>query len=84
MDTFDTIHRIAVERLRLAPERLLRATTLGEAGIDSLSAIDLILAIETRFSIAIDAEEMDRVRSLRDLAVLVDRIITRKAHTHDA
>jgi acyl carrier protein len=84
MDTFDTIHRIAVERLRLAPERLLRATTLGEAGIDSLSAIDLILAIETRFSIAIDAEDMDRVRSLRDLAVLVDRIITRKAHTHDA
>lgn len=84
MDTFDTIHRIAVERLRLPPERLLRATTLSDAGIDSLSAIDLILAIETRFSIAIDAEEVDRVQSLRDLAVLVDRIITRKAHAHGA
>lgn len=84
MDTFDTIHRIAVERLRLPPERLLRATTLSDAGIDSLSAIDLILAIETRFSIAIDADDVDRVRSLRDLAVLVDRIITRKAHAHGA
>jgi acyl carrier protein len=83
MSTFDTIHQLAAEKLRLPAERLLRATTLNEAGVDSLAAVDLIFAIETRFAIAINPEDVAGVQSLRDLAVLVDRIITRKAHSHD-
>lgn len=84
MDTFETIHKLAVDKLQLPAERLMRATTLNEAGIDSLSAVDLIFAIESRFSIEISATDIASVESLRDLAVLVDRIITRKAHAHDA
>lgn len=84
MDTFDTLHRLAVEKLRLPSERLLRAATLAEAGVDSLAAVDLILAIEHRFAIEINAIDVICVRTLRDLAVLVDRIISRKVHSHDA
>jgi len=83
MDTFDTIHRLATERLRLPGPRLLYANTLSDAGIDSLAAVDLIFAIEARFAITVSPEDVGSVRSLRDLAVLVDRIITRKAHCHD-
>jgi acyl carrier protein len=83
MDTFETVYRLAADMLRLPAERLLHATTLSEAGIDSLSSIDLIFALETRFSIAIEAEDVRCVQSLRDLAVMIDRIVTRKAHCHD-
>jgi acyl carrier protein len=83
MDTCDTIQRLAAELLNIPPEPLLRATTLREAGIDSLATLDLIFAVEARFAISIGAEDIDRVHSLRDLAVVVDRLVTRKAHCHD-
>lgn len=66
--------------LSIPSERLLRATTLSEAGIDSLAAIDLIFAIESRFGVSITSEDLNQVRSLRDLATVVDRLISRKAH----
>jgi acyl carrier protein len=83
METLDIIQRLAADVCRLPGERLLRAGTLNEAGIDSLAAIDLIFAIETRFSIAIAAEDVSNVQTLRDLAVMVDRLVTRRAHCHD-
>jgi acyl carrier protein len=84
MDTLDTIHRLAVDTLNVAEEALLRATTLNEAGIDSLAAIDLVFAIEAHFGITIAADDLARVRSLRDLAVVADRMVTREARRHDA
>lgn len=83
MDTFDTIRRLAVNTLGVAEEPLMRAGSLREAGIDSLAAIDLIYAIENRFGIYIPAEDLAQVRSLRDLAVIADRLITRQAHAHE-
>jgi acyl carrier protein len=84
MDTLDTIHRLAVDTLNVAEEALLRATTLNEAGIDSLAAIDLVFAIEAHFGITIAADDLARVRSLRDLAAVADRMVTREARRHDA
>jgi acyl carrier protein len=83
MDTFTTIQRLAIETLDVQEEPLLRAKTLKEAGIDSLAAIDLVFAIEARFGIAIPAEDLSNVRSLRDLAVVADRLISRKTHGRD-
>jgi acyl carrier protein len=83
MSTFEVIQRLAADMLRLPSEQVLRATTLSDAGIDSLSAVDLIFAIERRFSIAIAAEDVWRVRSLRDLAGVVDRLLTRRTHCHE-
>jgi acyl carrier protein len=84
MDTLDTIRRLAADTLNVAEGPLLRATTLNEAGIDSLAAIDLVFAIEAHFGITIAAEDLGRVRSLRDLAVVADRLSTRDACHHDA
>ncbi len=80
MDTFDTIHRLAADTLGVPAELLLRAKTLEDAGLDSLATLDLIFAIEARFAISIPAEDVGCVRSLRELAVVVDRLVTRKAH----
>ena len=80
MDTFTTIQRLAAERLDIPAETLLRARTFGEAGIDSLATLDLITALEARFAIAIAPEDLDGVQSLRDLAAMVDRLVTRESH----
>jgi acyl carrier protein len=82
MDTCDTLHRLAADQLKIPVENLQRAASLREAGIDSLATLDLIFAIEARFAISIGAEDMSSVQSLRDLAVVVDRLVTRKAHCH--
>jgi acyl carrier protein len=77
MDTFDIIRRLAIDTLNVAEEPLLRATTLNEAGIDSLAAIDLVFAIEGHFGISLSASELARVRSLQNLAAIVQE------HRHD-
>ncbi len=82
METLNTIRRLAVDTLNVPEEPLLRATTLREAGIDSLSAVDLVFAVETHFGIVITGDELARVRSLRDLAVVADRLISRYPAHH--
>ena len=83
MDTFTTIQRLAAERLDLSTESLAHARTLAEAGIDSLATLDLITAIEARFAIGVAPEDLDGVHSLRDLAAVVDRLVTRKSHVYE-
>ena len=84
MDTLDTIRRLANEVLNVAEEPLRRATTLNEAGIDSLAAVELVFVIEAHFGIGIGTQDLARVRSLRDLAVIADRLTLREALCHDA
>ena len=67
-----------MDTLNVTEEPLLRATTLNEAGIDSLAAIDLVFAIEGHFGISLSAGELARVRSIQDLAAIVAE------HRHDA
>jgi acyl carrier protein len=83
MDTFTTIQRLAADQLDIPTEALLQAHTFAEAGIDSLATLDLITTIEVRFGIAIAPEDLDGVQSLRDLATVVDRLITRKVHEYE-
>ncbi|HVY81778.1 MAG TPA: acyl carrier protein [Steroidobacteraceae bacterium] len=80
MDTLTTIQRLAAERLEVSMETVLRARTFAEAGIDSLTTLDLITSIEASFGITIAPEDLADVRSLRDLATVVDRLVTRKSH----
>ena len=76
--TLETIQGIALEKLGIAPQALGNATTLREAGIDSLAAIDLVFALEAHFEVLMEAEDIAEVHSLKDLAGLVDRL---QSHT---
>jgi acyl carrier protein len=82
--TFETIRRLAVDTLDVPEVLLLRARTLNEAGIDSLAALDLVFAIETHYGISIRAEELTEVSSLKDFAVIAERLISREACHHEA
>lgn len=83
MDTFTTIRRLVAESLHLPEEPLLHEQSLSDAGIDSLAAIELVFSIESRFAIQIPPDELNTVRSLRDLAAVADRQLSRKVHRHD-
>jgi acyl carrier protein len=78
MTTADTVRQLAAEHLEVSAARLESANTLREAGIDSLAAIDLIVAIEKRLAITFPNRELESVRSFDDLAAAVERLLAEK------
>lgn len=77
-DAYATIRRLAQERLGVPPERLDSAATLREAGIDSLAAIDLVVAVEKALAIRFIDRELESARSLADLAAIAQQAMTRE------
>jgi acyl carrier protein len=78
MTVADTVRQVAAEHLEVSAARLEAANTLREAGIDSLAAIDLIVAIENRLAITFPDRELESVRSFDDLAAAVERLLAEK------
>ncbi len=67
--------RVFAESFEIEPERLtLQANIFQDLGLDSLDAVDLVVAIQKRFGIKIRDDE--RVRSIRTLADVYDFIET--------
>jgi acyl carrier protein len=73
------VQRLAAETLDLPLTEMTPTITFREAGIDSLSTLDLLFAVEGHFDITLPPEELRQVRSLSDLADSVDRLTTREA-----
>jgi acyl carrier protein len=84
MDTTTAIEAMAMEKLNVSAERLHAAVTFEEAGIDSLSAIDLVFAVEAHFGVLIDADDLNGVHSLKDLIALVDALVNGGAQARAA
>ena len=63
------------EEFELDPDRLIPAATLyDDLGLDSLDAVDLVVALEKAFSFKLADEEAVRaVRTVDDLLRLVER-----------
>ncbi len=75
MNAAETVRQVAAEHLEIAAARLEGANTLREAGIDSLAAIDLIVAIERRLDISFRERDLESLRSFDDLAAAVERLL---------
>lgn len=80
--SLDTVRRLAVETLNVPDGLLFTAKTLEDAGIDSLAAIDLVFAVEGHYGITIAADDLNRMRSISDLAASVDRLIAQEARRY--
>ena len=64
----ETVNRVVVEEFEaeaevLGPESRLRE----EIGLDSLDAVDLVIALELAFGFRIPAEEVKGIRTLGDI-----------------
>lgn len=82
--SLETVRSIALSTLHLRPRQLNDNATLQETGIDSLATLDLVFAIEGHYGITIAPAEMANLRSLRDLAVCVDRLVGNEEICHGA
>ena len=80
--SLSTVQRLAAETLNLPLDAMTPTVTFREAGIDSLSTIDLLFAVEGHFDITVPPDELQDMRSLIDLAATVDRLTAREARRY--
>ena len=78
MSAAEVVKQLAAERLNVPVAQLDAATTLREAGIDSLAAIDLVVTIEDRLAIRFGEGDLEAMRSFDDVAATVERLLAAK------
>ena len=76
--TLRALEQLLSDELSLDVVGLDPESTLDELGIDSLALIECMFKIEDRFDICVANGETN-VRSLSDIAALVDRLVREKA-----
>jgi acyl carrier protein len=68
----ETVNKLFVSLFELEPEQLLADTNLyQDLGLDSLDAIDLIIAFEKQFKINPPVEEVKLIRTMQDVYNMV-------------
>lgn len=74
METLNLIKELATEQFGIEPQALRENVPVEELGIDSLSFLEFIFLLEERFGIRVAQENSADVKTLRDLATLVDAL----------
>lgn len=80
--SLNIVQRLAAETLNLPLDAMMPTATFREAGIDSLSTLDLLFAVEGHFNITLPPDELQHLHSLSDLAASVDRLTTHEARRY--
>jgi len=72
-DIYQRVKTIFIEEFELEPEQLVpEATLFDDLGLDSLDAVDMVVALEKEFGVKMKDEESIRsIRSLDDLHKLL-------------
>lgn len=60
-------------------EKLQLDVNLQELGIDSIDAVDMIVALEKTFEFRAEEEKVKKIRTLRDVVKFVEEIMQRKS-----
>ena len=74
MDTLKTICDVICTRFDLTEGSLGEDTTWEEIGADSIDLVDLISELEERFDVSIPDEAIDDLRTVGDIARLIDEL----------
>jgi acyl carrier protein len=68
------VRRLVCKRLDVAEDRVKPESSLiDDLGADSLALVDLTLVLEEMFDIDIPDEEADRIRTVRDAIISVEK-----------
>ena len=74
MTTFDRLQKILVERFVIKPEDIQPNADLQEdLKLDSMDAIDLLLAVNETFSIRIPEKTLEHIHTVSDLVEAVKK-----------
>lgn len=52
---------------------------IDDLGLDSLGAVSLVMELEEKFGIYLDADEMDNLETVKDIYLFVERALESKA-----
>ena len=73
MSILDQVRTAAADVLRVPPERITEESTPEDIeSWDSVEHLNLILALETQFGIEFEPEEIERMKSIGKIALLVE------------
>ena len=73
MSIFDQVRTAAADVLRVPPERITEASTPENIeSWDSVEHLNLILVLEAQFDIEFEPEEIERMKSIGQMALLVE------------
>lgn len=70
---FEKIKQLLIECANVDEDKITPEAKLKDLGIDSLYAVEMILELETAFSIQIDYDEMKELITVEDVVKLVTR-----------
>lgn len=74
-DILRRVIRVISETQHLPPENITADSTFAELGIDSLDGINILFGIENEFAINVPDEAAKSIRSVRELAEGVERLL---------
>lgn len=78
VNTFDQLKKILVERFAIDPASVQPETDLQkELNLDSMDAIDLLLAINETFVIRVPEQMLENIHTISELVVVIDKYKTR-------
>jgi acyl carrier protein len=70
------VNQLMSEGFEIPTERLLpEATLMGDLGLDSLDAVDMLVILEEKLGTKIEGERLIKVRTLGDVYVLVEEAV---------
>jgi acyl carrier protein len=78
MSTLQSVQGILKAHFDIAPELLQPEARLAELGIDSLSLIEVMYAVEDRFAVTLPAKSMrmqSKIKTIDDLVQYVDALV---------
>jgi acyl carrier protein len=75
------VNEVLIEEFELQPEQIRDdAHLFDELGLDSLDAVDLVVALEQRFGGRVPEEEIKNVRTVADLYRLIEtQVVTARS-----
>lgn len=72
----EVVREVLVEVRGVEPSKVvLEASLVDDLGADSLDAIEIILALETRFGMELDEESVESLKTVGDVVALVQSLV---------
>jgi acyl carrier protein len=73
--TYEVVRQALADQLNLDPSAIAPESLISDdLGADSLDAVELILALEERYELSIEADDAESLRTVGDVVDLIDRL----------
>jgi acyl carrier protein len=70
------VKQILTQRLGIPPEEIrLDALLVEDLGMDSLDAVELAIAAERQFDVALSDEQVAKLKTVADIVALIERLV---------